>query len=263
MDNIYINGVSVVAPGLMQHEVLLAILRGDKPWLFEELPKIVPSLLPANERRRTTPLIKIALQAIQSLLRDSDDLDEIATVFACSDGDSVIEDKICSALAQEQKIVSPTQFHNSVHNAPAGYWAIAASMKAASVSLSAGDGSFAAGLIDAITQVNSEQKTVLFVAYDAVAPEPLHSVRPLDYSIAIAIRLGPKPEENNIGSIKIAVTAADEGVSICSNSSLEPLRRSNPVGVGLPLLEALTSGASTQIILPYIMQQNLVVSVNP
>jgi len=264
MDTIYINGVSVVAPGLMQREQLDSILRGDSPWLFQELPKIVPAMLPANEPRRTTPLIKIALQAIQSLLRDNDNLDEIATVFACSDGDSVIEDKICSALAQTDKIVSPTQFHNSVHNAPAGYWAIAASMRAGSVSLSAGDGTFAAGLIDAITQVSCEQKDVLFVAYDAVAPEPLYSARHLEHTIAIALRLGTKPEKENVACINIAVEPDNNNsITTCHNSTLESLRLSNPIGVGIPLLEALVSHSTSAIVIPYIMQQNLIVSVNP
>ena len=33
--------------------------------------------------------------------------------------------EICEALATDEREVSPTRFHNSVHNASAGYWGIA------------------------------------------------------------------------------------------------------------------------------------------
>jgi len=263
MKDIYINGVSIIAPGLMEPETVYKVLgNGDVQWQFEPLPKLVPDMLPANERRRTTPLIKIALQAIQPLLHVDDDLDETTTVFASSDGDSLIEDKICSALAHTDKMVSPTSFHNSVHNAPAGYWAIAASMKAGSVSLSAGDGSFSAGLIDAVSQVVSDERNVLLVAYDTVAPEKLDAVRHFEHSIAIALRLGFKPEENNIGKINLNVGTFNRNVTPCHNDSLEVLRKSNPIGAGIPLLEALISKSSSTIVLPYIMKQQLEVTVN-
>ena len=43
--------------------------------------------------------------------------------------------------------ISPTQFHNSVHNAAAGYWHIAAGSAAPSLSVGGHDGAFAAGLL--------------------------------------------------------------------------------------------------------------------
>jgi hypothetical protein len=56
-----------------------------------------------------------------------------------------------------EKMVSPTLFHNSVHNTPAGYFSIATGIQTASVSLSAGDNTFSAGLIEALTQVLIEK----------------------------------------------------------------------------------------------------------
>ena len=267
MKSIYINGLSIVAPGLIAQDLIdqnksFSILRGEEDWYAEPLPKLVPNMLPANERRRTTQVINIALQTIQPLLHKNDDLDETATIFASSDGDLVIEDKICTALSQIEKIVSPTHFHNSVHNAPAGYWAIAASMRAESISISAGDGTFSAGLIDAITQVVNEQKTVLLVAYDAVAPEPLDAKRHFAHSIAIALRLGTKAEQGYIGKISISIDTNNSNDTPCQNKSLEPLRLSNPIGLGIPLLEALVRNASTSVNIPYIMEQHLVVKVN-
>ena len=49
--------------------------------------------------------------------------------------------------------LSPTRFHNSVHNAPAGYWGIATGAMAAVDGLCAFDASFAAGLLEAATRL--------------------------------------------------------------------------------------------------------------
>lgn len=261
-NKVYVNGLSVIAPGLSDPDKSRAILRGDVQWESEPLPKLVPSSLPANERRRTTALIKLALQTIQPLLHDEDDLEKTATVFASSDSDLEIEDKICEALTQNVKMVSPTQFHNSVHNAPAGYWAIASSMSSASTSLSAGNATFAAGLTEAVTQVICDEQTVLFACYDMVAPDPFDAVRHFDYSLGIGLRLGVKKEAGCLGSISLSLDEVEQKISPCQNASLEPLHKGNPVGQGMPLLEALTKKSNTSIILPHMMNSLMQVNVS-
>lgn len=263
-ESVYVNGLSIIAPGMVEQDKAIAILCGEQQWQPEPLPKIIPSLLPVNERRRTTPLIKLALQTIQPLLNDDDDLERTATVFASSDGDSGIEDKICRALALPEKAVSPTQFHNSVHNAAAGYWAIASSMKAGSVSLSAGDGTFAAGLVEATTNVIIEKQSVLFVAYDVIAPEPIDAVRHFDYSLGIALRLGLKQEPGNFGNIKVSIKNRNvqENITVCKNNSLNLLRAGNPIGAGLPLMEVLAKKTSSLVVMPYVMGNQLEVEVS-
>jgi len=145
---IYVNGISVVASGMEELNKSYEILKGSVDWSPVELSKMMPSALPANEARRTTTVIRLALKVIESIEYSS----QTSVVFASSEGDLDITDKICKALATEEKMVSPTLFHNSVHNAPAGYFSIAADMKTPSVSLSAGDNTFSAGLLEAVTQ---------------------------------------------------------------------------------------------------------------
>ena len=65
-----------------------------------------------------------------------------------SDGDGEIVHRLCTALASPAAEVSPTDFHNSVHNAATGYWSIGAHSSAPSTALCAYDGSFAAGLLE-------------------------------------------------------------------------------------------------------------------
>jgi len=259
--NVYVNGISVLGPGLIDPKQTMAILRGEAHWQNEALPLLKPAMLPANERRRTTALIKLALQSLQGLLREYDDLDSVATVFASSGGDLEIVDKMCRALATEEKIISPTVFHNSVHNAPAGYWSIAASLRCDSTSISGGDASFMVGLMEAMTRVMTEKGVVLYVAYEFPAPAPLHAKNPLNYPLAIALRLGVQAEPGVLGALSLH-GEVDKSWTRCRNASLEPLRENIPSGAGLPLIEALCRRARMEVDLPYLSGKHYAVTVS-
>lgn len=259
---VYINDISVIGPGLIDRTDALSILRGDSDWNYQDMQKLKPDMLPANERRRTTPLINLVLECIQVLLKDYDDLRTVSTVFASSDGDLAIADKMCTALAEDVKIISPTLFHNSVYNAPAGYWSIAALMKGASTSLSAGDASFMCGLQEAITQVEVDGGTVLFVAYDYPVSGLLDKYRHFDYPLAIALRLGDIAEHKVLATIELQGAQKYTKVSKCRNVSLEPLRKALPIGVGLPLVEALVRRARMQVVMPYLRGEEFCINIS-
>ncbi|MDX1335493.1 MAG: beta-ketoacyl synthase chain length factor, partial [Gammaproteobacteria bacterium] len=176
-----IAAIGMVGPGITGWETGREILSQDNSFDIQaELPPLKPELLPANERRRTTPLIKLALQAAQDALGQWEgDSTELGTVFASASGDVDIVDKIITSLLMPGSPVSPTHFHNSVHNAPAGYWSIATHSHAPSTSISAYDATFAAGLVEAATSVVIEQRPVMLVAYDMLLPPRMHPFRPL------------------------------------------------------------------------------------
>jgi hypothetical protein len=255
---IYVNGVSVVAPGMEIPDELQEILKDNIKWIPIELSKMSPSALPANEARRTTTVIRLALKVIEAIKYESN----TSVVFASSEGDLDITDKICKALATKEKMVSPTLFHNSVHNAPAGYFSIAANMKTPSVSLSAGDNTFSAGLIEAVSQVLVESSDVLLVSYDNITPADLNDFRHFDYPVGIAMLLSTSKKSSTIGSIDVSVVSEKVGVTQCFNDSLEALREGNPIGLGLPLIESLVKGVKTEIIIPYLNQNQLLVKVD-
>lgn len=258
---VYVNAVSVIGPGFTDATLTRAILRGEQQWRHEALQTLKPAMLPANERRRTTTLIKLALQAMQGLLRDNDDLAAVSSIFASSDGDLEIVDKLCRALASQDRIVSPTVFHNSVHNAPAGYWSIAASLHGASTSICAADASFMVGLMEAVSKVQTDHGVVLYVAYDSPAPEPLLSKRPFAFPLAIALRLGTVAEPGVLGSIGLK-GETEKPFTRCRNVSLEPLREGVPSGFGLPLVEALCRRARMEVDLPYLSDKRYAVTVS-
>ena len=258
MKPIYINTLSIAAPGLLGLEQTIPVLTGKSEWETSEFPKLTPQLLPANERRRTTNYIKLALQVANKANIQNEAL---AAVFASSNGDFHITQHICHSLTVEPKYISPTQFHNSVHNAPSGYWAIAAKSSAASTSISAGDCTFSSGLLEAVTQVLCQQQDVLFVAYDYPAAAPLDKFSDMTEAFATAFVLSLNKTSQSYGSIKLGLSNDNTEKSRCVNTSLNTLQDSNPIAESLPLLEALCLKNTTTLYLPHLNNSKLIVEV--
>lgn len=262
----FINGIGLLAPGLEGLESSMPVLAGNAGWADNGLHNISLDMLPANERRRTTKLIKHALCAAAMAVEYSDSKNSIAaSVFASSDGDTEIVDKICESLCQSDIFLSPTLFHNSVHNAPAGYWAIATGSYAPSTSISAADGSFGSGLMESLVQLDTFGTDVLLVAYDCTPPPPLDKKRNITMPFAVALVLGKAPCDSSSLGIRVnplSYQAPAAAETRCQNQSLELLRCANPAARSLPLLEAICRKQGNDIVLPY-GNTHLLVSVEP
>jgi hypothetical protein len=211
-------------------------------------------------RRRATPAIRLAFQAAEDAMQASTvPAADLATVFASSDGDLAIIHRICHALTQTPRLVSPTDFHNSVHNAAAGYWSIAAGARAASTAISAHDGSFAAGLVEACSQVRVDATDVLLVAFDFPAPEPLNARRPIVHPSAAAIVLTRQTTARSLAAVTCRATSAAE--TRLDDPALEYLRLGNPAARALPLMRSLALERFDTVILPMGMGANLAVEL--
>jgi hypothetical protein len=151
--------------------------------------------------------------------------------------------RICEALAGEPRVISPTDFHNSVHNAASGYWSIAAQCMRPTTTLAAFDASFTAGLIEAAALVRELNSDVLLVAYDAVAPAPLLATRPLTVAASVALVLAPAADRSP-GSVSIEIGT---GVETTCAGELERLRLGNPALRALPLLELIARQQAGEI----------------
>lgn len=257
----FINSVGLFAPGMEERETKESILLGTKIWEFQSPSKLVADMLPANERRRTTPLIKLALHVANLAIEHAEtDVASLRSVYASSDGDLDIVDKLCTALSEKEKIVSPTQFHNSVHNAPAGYWAIFTKSHAPSTSISAAEATFTAGLLESMTQIAAMDKDVLLVCYDYPPPAPLDQKRDITMPYGIALLLSNNMSESTIASLHIQSNeyiGSEYIISKCQNLSLENLRQSNPAASSLPLIEAIYRKQTMNIVLPYVCNNNI------
>jgi Beta-ketoacyl synthase, N-terminal domain len=261
---VYIEGIGLCGPGLDGWAASLPVLAETE----EHVPmpiRVPPSaLLPANERRRAPQIVKIALavgaEAFAAARRDPA---ETASVFSSSGGDGDTIHEILNVLASPERALSPTRFHNSVHNAASGYWSIAIGSRAASSSLCCYDDSFAAGLLEAAVQAGAAQQAVALIAYDVQYPAPLSEARPIGAAFAVALVLSPAPTASALAFVDLELRPGPHAPSVIASRELEMLRRSTPAARSLPLLAALARGAETGIILNYLDDMALALRVVP
>ena len=262
--HVYVEGVGLCGPGLAGWAASRLVLAGAEPYV--PAPAIVPAspLLSANERRRTVQTVKLALavgtEAFEGAQRDAT---ESATVFTSSSGDGETLHGILTGLASEHREISPTRFHNSVHNAPAGYWNIATHSHAPSSSLCAHDASFAAGLLEAASQAMVDDRAVGLIAYDLRYLEPLHSVRAIGALFGVALILTPWPTESSLAGLDVEPRRAADGTTHMASPALEELRRNTPAARSLPLLAALARNEPAALVVDYISGLELSLTLEP
>jgi hypothetical protein len=261
---VFVEGVGLRGPGLPGWVESRAALAGGAP--YRPVPTEVPPslLLPPNERRRAVQAVKLTLAlGAEAFAAAGRDAAVTATIFTSSGGDGETIHEILEVLASSDRALSPTRFHNSVHNAPAGYWSIATRSQAPSTSLCCRDGSFAAGLLEASAQAIAEKRVAALIAYDLRYPEPLNAVRPIGALFGTALILAPAPTPGTFARLDIELGRCAGGASIMASATLEELRRSTPAARCLPLLAALARGAAERVIIEYLPDLDLAIAVEP
>ncbi|MDN5864035.1 MAG: beta-ketoacyl synthase chain length factor [Gammaproteobacteria bacterium] len=261
MTAVTIRSIACAAPGFEDWQTARAVLAGETPYQPAELGKLKPAWLPANERRRLSPVMRLALHVGEQALEASDcSPDKPASVFASSSGDGDIIHGICEELDSPEPELSPTKFHNSVHNAPAGYWAIASGAHAPASAVAAYDATFAAGWIEAALLAADTGAPVLLVAYDRPYPAPLDVKRHLAAPFACALLLDADP--NVAGVARIAMeTNANAAATTLDDAELEALRGGNPAARALPLFRLLARKEAGAVALPWIPNSTLTLNV--
>jgi Beta-ketoacyl synthase, N-terminal domain len=258
----YIGGIGVLGPGLDNWPQAAAVLSRRQPYQPMATVLPAPTMLPPAERRRTGRVVKLALAvALEASLSAEADPKQLPSVFASSGSDGHICHEICQALALASREVSPTRFSNSVHNVASGYWSIATGSLAGSNVLCAFDASFAAGLLEVLTQTVVDRQSVLLVAYDTEYPPPLHQKRPIPDALGVALVLTPARGAGSLARIEATLT--DEAADTLADAPLEALRRAIPAARSLPLLRLLATGASGRAILDYLDVSRVAVRVEP
>ncbi|MEP7154792.1 MAG: beta-ketoacyl synthase chain length factor [Betaproteobacteria bacterium] len=184
--------VGVLAPGMMDWGSVKDVLSGAQDYSHAELDVPAPACLAPAERRRSSPTVRLAISVAEQALRHTTMRPEdMAMVFSSYEAAGQITHQLCEVLAGSRE-VSPTQFHNSVHNAPSGYYSIAMNARLGATSVCRGEWSFAAGLLNAVAQVVADNIPVLYVCYDSPLPSPMREVMPVTESTAIALVLTPQ-----------------------------------------------------------------------
>lgn len=250
-----IESIGLIGPGLADWPHAADVLAGRTPYASARTVLPPPASLPAAERRRTGPVVRTALAVgHEAVAASGRDVTTLAAVFAASGADGQNCHAICETLAGDDRQLSPTRFHNSVHNAPAGYWSIAAQARGASNVLCAHDGSFAAGLLESLCQVAVDGVPSLLIAYDTDYPEPLHAVRPVPDAFGVALVLAPLADSDadKPALAHIEAQLTDAPATTLASPELEALRTGNPAARGLPLLEAIAARRAASVVIDYL-----------
>jgi hypothetical protein len=258
----WIDGIGIIVPGLPDWPAARAVLRREIP--LTAAPSILPApvILPPAERRRASRVVKLTLAVgLEAAAQAGADVSALAAVFSSSGADGYNCHAICEQLATDDRQISPTRFHNSVHNAAAGYWGIATGAMAPCQVLCAYDASFGAGLLDALGQVAVDGQTVLLIAYDSEYPEPLFATRPVPDAAGIALLLAPAHSERSLA--RIALTPGTAAADRLADPELEALRTAIPALRSLPLLLKLATGEGGRTCLDYLPPMQLAVDVQP
>ena len=149
-----------------------------------------------------------------------------------------------------------------MHNAPAGYWAIATGCRLPSTSLSAGAASFAAGLLEAVTQTLCERHPVLLVAYDWPPPSSLEPRQTTASPFGAALAVNHRQTGDSLATLKVSLT--EYTLSNCNNSYIyQTLYSDNPTLEALPLLERIAAGVAASCLLPYLNERGVLVEYAP
>lgn len=234
-DAIRILGCGVSAPGLPDIPALERVFAGEP--LGEEKPGPEGiSLLSSRERRRAPETVRLSMAAAEEACAQAGvDPAQPDAVFTSGMGDLAINDYMCRTLADTPELLSPMRFHNSVHNAAAGYWSIGSGARGDVTALSGASDSLVAGLIEVIARVRADRRPALLVSYDMVADGPMEAVWSARHPFACALVLGVSDEPTDAWSVR-----PESGLTVDRCPELPPALAErladNPAARGLHLL---------------------------
>jgi hypothetical protein len=224
------------------------VLRGEAAAPAAVATRPSPALLPPAERRRAPDTVAVALEVASRACENAGrDPKLLASVFASANGDLPVEDAICDTLAKNPALTSPTKFHNSVHNAAAGYWTIATGCMKPYTALCGRDCTFGQGLLESVAQALSETAPVLFVAYDIESRGPVATMQPSRGVLAGALVLSPEERANNVARLTLEVREDARPRQSEARAENTALVAGNAMIDALPLFEALADGTSREI----------------
>jgi hypothetical protein len=262
LNPLWVAGVGLIAPGLESWSAAQPVLTAAVPWCASEAALPAPAMLPKNERRRASPTIRLALGAAQQAIDAAGVAPgELAAFFGSSSGDGDVLHALLEMVTGPEGRASPTLFHNSVHNAAAGYWSIATGAQAPSLSIGAFDATAAATLMSAA--VGTHDRVAVVCLYDAALPEPLRAARAITLPFGAALVLSPTPTPGALARLALRLGAPATPPTPLRAASLAPLLAANPSARVLPLLEALAGRRAGEVVLPWEDAPPLAITVTP
>ena len=202
------------------------------------------SILSPMLRRRTSNATRVAITAAGRAVAAAGCNPGLPAIFVSAVGEMQVTDKLCRSITRQEFPLSPTLFHNSVHNTAAGYWSMATGSMASMQAMGALDDGFALGLLEAWCQLQTVTERVLLVVFDETMP--LHLLP--DYAwktCAFALVLDRDSRDRPLLHQPFQPAVTDPDLPVTEF----PAR--NPAMACLPLFQALrqVGGAKQQVVL--------------
>ena len=193
-------------------------------------------LLPPMLRRRTSLLTRMAAEvAAQAIAAAGLDRGRVTVIYGSVYGEIRTTIDLLEALLDPAGPLSPTKFHNSVHNTAAGYVSIATQNRGGNAAITAGRSTLAMGLLECAGLVAAGQGPALLVIAEESLPEPLAAGRrygPLAAAFAV-----DAPGSGNM-SLRTCRLRQGERAAAAAVAPLPEGLRANPCAAALGLVEA-------------------------
>jgi len=260
MTDIDIAGVGVWSEYFSNWDEFCSVLAGGTA---PQVTPLRPELIPAKERRRAPLGVKLAVEVMDQACRMSGlEPDKIATVFASVYGDMETTDYMCRTLDAAPRTVSPTRFHNSVHNAATGNWAIATRSHHSTNAISAFLHSTPMAFLEAAIQTIEEDLPVLVCVQELVSPAAAKPIYDSEQPFATALLLTPPACcASPLASVRFAVR--NEKSDYPEAPQVPGADSSHNLGARLlPLLAALATPGTAALQLPVSEHSSLSLAVN-
>ena len=237
-------GVGVWGRGFENWNTLQTKLLGEQTHVDDELTMATPKpvMIPANERRRAPLLVKMAVEVSDQALQQSGlKSEDVACVFGSGLGDTEITDYMCRVLASDVKQLSPTKFHNSVHNAAAGYWTISSECMKVANSVAAYHETAGLAFLEAITHCSLNDEPVLITLFDDRAHAAYRSIFDADEAFACSFLICPDDFSTAEPLVRLSARLID-GEPLSKpvlNGDFTSLYERNPAAKALSVLSVL------------------------
>lgn len=216
-----------------------------------EASVLKPETIPANERRRAPLSVKMAVEVMDQACRSAGlDPAGLATVFASVYGDIQITDYMCRTLATAPRTVSPTKFHNSVHNASTGYWSMATQAHGPANAISAYSCSASMALLEGAIQAVEEGIPVLVAMQEMATLTAFKPIYDTEQALSTALVLVPPDyRASTLATVRLEASGVSRDFpELPTTSDID--WSDNFAARMLPLLQSLATPGVTQLSMP-------------
>jgi 3-oxoacyl-(acyl-carrier-protein) synthase len=209
-------------------------------------------------KRGTSRITRMLGEVVEQAVREAGaDVASVATVYASAWGEIDIMVGLLAQIHDGDVGLSPLRFKHSVHNAASGLVSIAASNRAFSTAIAAGERTVEQGVVEAWALLAAGTPEVVLAAGDDRLPAPLDRFGAYE-GFAGAVCLTRDPGTRRVRAWLERPRPLD---SSASTDLPEPFA-TNPSAWLAPLLDAIAAGQAREVVLSAAARP-LAVSVTP